>query len=35
MLTYVLVRRDGHWQIAEGHNTTVDPVAAPNNPIHH
>ncbi|MGA2850083.1 MAG: SgcJ/EcaC family oxidoreductase [Terracidiphilus sp.] len=35
MLTYVLVHRDGRWMITEGHNTTVDPVAAPNNPIHH
>jgi uncharacterized protein (TIGR02246 family) len=35
MLTYVLVHRDGRWLIAEGHNTTVDPQAAPNNPIHH
>jgi len=35
ILTYVLVRRDGHWLIAEAHNTTVDPRAAHNNPIQH
>jgi len=35
ILTFVLVRRDGHWLIAEGHNTSIDPVAAHNNPIQH
>ncbi len=33
ILTYVFVRRDGRWWITEAHNTTVDPAAAPNNPI--
>jgi uncharacterized protein (TIGR02246 family) len=35
MLSYVMVRRDGHWLIAQAHNTTVDPHAAGNNPIKH
>ena len=35
MLTYVLVHRDGRWLITEAHNTTVDPRAAPHNPIQH
>jgi uncharacterized protein (TIGR02246 family) len=35
ILTYVLIHRDGRWLIAEAHNTTVDPHAAKNNPIHH
>ena len=33
VLTYVLVHRDGRWLITEGHNTTIDPIAALNNPI--
>ncbi len=35
MLTFVLVHRSGRWLIAEGHNTTVDALLAPNNPIKH
>ena len=35
ILSYVFVRRNGRWLITEAHNTTVDPHAAPNNPIQH
>lgn len=35
VLTFVLVHRSGRWLIAEGHNTRVDPLAAPNNPVQH
>ena len=35
ILTYVLVHRDGRWLITSAHNTTLDPPAAPNNPIKH
>ncbi len=35
VLTYVFVHRDGRWLITEGHNTTLDPHAAHNNPIQH
>jgi uncharacterized protein (TIGR02246 family) len=32
MLTLVLVRREGHWLVAEGHNTIIDPKAAAHDP---
>ncbi len=35
ILTFVLVKRSGRWWITNAHNTTVDPHAAPNNPIQH
>ncbi|MGA2647532.1 MAG: SgcJ/EcaC family oxidoreductase [Candidatus Sulfotelmatobacter sp.] len=34
-LTFVLVKIGGEWLIASGHNTTVDPLAQPHNPIDH
>jgi uncharacterized protein (TIGR02246 family) len=32
-LSLILVNRDGKWRIAHGHNTVVDPSAAPFDPV--
>jgi uncharacterized protein (TIGR02246 family) len=32
-LSLVLARQDGHWRIANGHNTVIDPAAKPFNPV--
>jgi len=32
-LSLILVNRDGQWRIAHGHNTVIDPVAQPFDPV--
>jgi uncharacterized protein (TIGR02246 family) len=32
-LSLTLVKRDGRWEIVHGHNTVIDPAAAPYDPI--
>jgi uncharacterized protein (TIGR02246 family) len=32
-LSLVLARQDGHWRIANGHNTVIDTAAKPFNPV--
>jgi hypothetical protein len=32
-LSLVVVRRGGRWLIGHGHNTVIDPAAAPHDPV--
>lgn len=32
-LTLVVAQRQGQWQIVSGHNTVIDPIAAPHDPV--
>ena len=32
-MTFVLAQRQGQWKIVNGHNTVIDPIAAPHDPV--
>jgi uncharacterized protein (TIGR02246 family) len=32
-LSFILTKRDGAWRVAHGHNTVIDPVAQPFDPV--